>query len=92
MPSCNRVLAPRHAFYLATLGGARALRIDGRIGSFEKGREADFIVLDSDATAMQGRRNPSATSLDERLSALMMLGDYRSIAETYVKGTLAWQR
>ncbi|MEP7067959.1 MAG: guanine deaminase, partial [Usitatibacter sp.] len=31
-------------FYLATLGGARALRLDQQIGSFVTGREADFIV------------------------------------------------
>ena len=88
----DHVMTPKHAFYLATLGGARTLRVDGRIGSFEKGREADFIVLDTDATQLQARRNMSATTLDERLFALMMLGDDRSIAETYVMGSVAWQR
>ena len=34
------------AFYLATLGGARALDLDGRIGSLAPGHDADLVVLD----------------------------------------------
>ena len=39
-------MSPYRAFYLATLGGARALRLDDWIGNFEPGKEADFVVLD----------------------------------------------
>ena len=35
--------------YLATLGGARALDLDDRIGSLTPGREADLVVLDPNA-------------------------------------------
>ena len=38
--------SPLYYFYLATLGAARALYLDDRLGSFETGREADFIVID----------------------------------------------
>ena len=85
-------MSPKAAFYLATLGGARALALDGKIGNFEIGKEADFIVLDPKATALQARRNAAAANVDERLFALMMLGDDRSVAETYVMGALAWAR
>ena len=34
---------------LATLGAAEALYLDDRIGNFEAGKEADFIVMDLDS-------------------------------------------
>ena len=38
------------AFYRMTLGNARALSLDDRIGSVEAGKEADLVVLDFVAT------------------------------------------
>jgi guanine deaminase len=73
-------------FYLATLGGARALHLDDRIGSFAPGREADFVVLDPDATPLVGRRMRLARTLEERLFAWMILGDERAIRACYVLG------
>jgi len=49
-------LSPLRAFYLATLGGARALGVDGQVGRFTIGAEADFIVLDLRATELIARR------------------------------------
>ncbi len=79
------------AFYLATLGGARALQLDGCIGSFESGREADFIVLDPQSTPVLAQRACSGT-LAQRLFALMMLGDDRAIQATYILGEAAHLR
>ena len=76
-------------FYLATLGGARALRLDDRIGSFAPGREADFIVLDPGATPLLSRRMRGARTLEERLFAWMVLGDERAVRECYVMGAPA---
>ena len=85
-------LSPEQAFYLATLGGARSLYLDDRIGNFEPGKEADFVVLDPSATPLIARRLAKAENLSERLFALMMLGDDRCIAATHVLGSRAWQR
>ncbi|MFZ3321879.1 MAG: guanine deaminase [Usitatibacter sp.] len=79
-------LSSLRAFYFATLGGARALGLDDRIGSFCEGREADFIVLDPAATPLLARRTRMAVSLEERLFVLMTLGDDRAVAQTYIRG------
>lgn len=81
-------LDPLRAFYLATLGGAAALGLDDRIGALRVGMEADFIVLDPQATALQARRSAHCKDLRDLLFALMMLGDDRSIRATYLMGQL----
>ncbi|MGQ0502781.1 MAG: guanine deaminase [Panacagrimonas sp.] len=80
-------LPPLRAFYLATLGGARALHLHDRIGSFRAGNEADFIVLDLAATPLLRRRLGAARSLAEKLLVLMMLGDDRAVRQVYIRGT-----
>lgn len=79
-------LPPLRAFYLATLGGARALALDERIGNFSAGKEADFVVLDPAATPLMARRMQSVQSLPDELFVLMTLGDDRAVAATYVLG------
>ena len=79
-------LSPLSAFYHATLGGARALYLDDRIGNFERGKEGDFAVLDLAATPLLARRMAHAATLPERLFALMMLADDRAVAATYLMG------
>ena len=79
-------LSPFAALYLATLGAARALSLDDRIGNLAPGKEADFVVLDLAATPMLARRMQSTATVEERLFALIMLGDDRSVFETYLMG------
>ncbi len=83
--------------FLATLGGAKALSLEDKIGNFEIGKEADFIVLDSQATPLMALRNPNvpAKTLEEladQAFALMMLGGDRSVVATYIIGDLAYSR
>lgn len=79
-------LSPLRAFFLATLGGARILGLDHLVGSFRVGSEADFIVLDLQASALIGRRTAQSRTLAEKLLVLMTLGDDRTIGRTYVLG------
>jgi guanine deaminase len=75
-------------FYLATLGGARTLGMQERIGSFQPGRDADFIVLRQDATPLLARRMAQAESIEARLFLLMTLGDERAVEATYILGEI----
>lgn len=81
-------LSPLRAFYLSTLAGAQMLRLSDRIGRFAPGMEADFIVLDPEATPLLARRMQQARTLSERLQLYMILGDDRAIAATYILGRL----
>jgi guanine deaminase len=79
-------LDPWRALYLATLGGARALGLCGRIGRFAPGMEADFVALDPAATPLLARRTRGSPNVADMLLALMILGDDRAVARTWVAG------
>jgi guanine deaminase len=72
--------------YGLTLGNARALSLDAHIGRLAPGMEADFVVLDPHATPLMARRHARCRTLSERLFALMMLGDDRTVFETWAGG------
>ncbi len=75
------------AFYSMTLGNARALSLNDRVGSIERGKEADLVVLDARATpAMAHRMETAKGDLDAELFALIMMGDDRAVRQTYVAG------
>lgn len=82
-------LDPLQAFYFATLGGAKVLHLDDVIGSFAKGKEADFIVLNPKATPLMARRMSNSQTLQDKLFVLMTLGDDRAISHTYIMGKMA---
>ncbi|MBX6321574.1 MAG: guanine deaminase [Rhodospirillaceae bacterium] len=80
-------LSALEAFYMMTLGNARAAALDHAIGALEEGREADLVVLDSRATpAMAHRMEAVEGDLAEELFVLMTLGDDRAVRATYVAG------
>jgi len=85
-------LSPFKSLYLATLGGARAVRLEDKIGNLHEGTEADFVVLDYNATPLLSYRMKQATSIEEKLFVLMTLGDDRTVSETYSAGALVHKR
>lgn len=85
----EHALPATQALYLATLGAAEALRLEDKIGNFEEGKEADFAVLDFKGSNLTARRCAAASTIEEKLFALMTLADDRNVAATYVEGRLA---
>lgn len=85
-------LSAYKGLYLNTLGGARTLDLEGVIGNFNPGCEADFAVLDYAATPLIELRLNKAKDIHEKLFALMMLGDDRAVFETWVLGEKAHAR
>lgn len=86
----GKKLSAFKGLYLATLGGAKSLSIDTKVGNFEQGKEADFVVLSWAKTELQKLRMEHSTDLEDKLFALMMLGDDRNIDSTYVAGRLVY--
>jgi guanine deaminase len=82
-------LSPLNAFYMMTLGNARALGLEDKIGTLEAGTEADIIVLNIGATPAMKLRSQTVETLAEELFVLQTMGDDRAVAEVYVAGRAA---
>jgi guanine deaminase len=88
----NTKLNAVQAFYLATLGGARSLYLDDRLGRLASGYAADIAVLDPKATPLLRARTGHCDSIEDLLFVLMMLGDDRTVRATYVGGHCVYDR
>lgn len=88
----GETLSPFTSFYLATLGGAETLDLADTIGNFEIGKEADFIILDKAGTPLMDFRMQQTTNLFEELFVFSMLGDDRTIRQTWSMGQLVHER
>ncbi|WP_233863953.1 guanine deaminase [Paraburkholderia adhaesiva] len=85
-------LTATRMFWLATAGAAEALDLGETIGTLAPKSEADFVVLDPQATPLLARRTARARSLEELLFALALLGDDRTVYETYAAGERVHRR
>ena len=55
------IMIPEQVIELATLGGARALHMEDKIGSLEAGKKADIIIVETRSTNMKPNYDPYAT-------------------------------
>jgi 5-methylthioadenosine/S-adenosylhomocysteine deaminase len=53
-----RVMPPETGLEMATINGAKAALMNGRIGSIEVGKEADIVLFDTDRPEWQPLINP----------------------------------
>ena len=82
-------LSPQLLWWQHTAGAARVLGLDGKggkpaVGNLQVGCEADFIVLNPQATPLLERKTKRANSLDELLFSMIVLGDDRLIDRTVI--------
>ena len=88
----NENLSPIKSLYLSTLGGAKALRLEDKIGNLAVGSEADFIILDKKGTPLLESRLALSKNIEESLFVLMTIGDDRAIQATYSAGECVHRR
>ncbi|CAM8626863.1 SsnA Cytosine deaminase and related metal-dependent hydrolases [Comamonadaceae bacterium] len=86
-------LSPQHLWWQHTAGAAGALGLDGAnggpaVGNLLPGCEADFVVLNPQATPLLARKTALASNLDELLFSLIVLGDDRLIEKTVISQTI----
>eukprot|EP00468_Gymnochlora_sp_CCMP2014_P001411 CAMPEP_0167740782 /NCGR_PEP_ID=MMETSP0110_2-20121227/486_1 /TAXON_ID=629695 /ORGANISM="Gymnochlora sp., Strain CCMP2014" /LENGTH=438 /DNA_ID=CAMNT_0007624749 /DNA_START=97 /DNA_END=1413 /DNA_ORIENTATION=- len=79
------------AFYMATLGGARAMGIGEQVGSFAQGKKFDALMID---TTVGGNIDPLVVGIgqngtptpQEEFERFVHLGDGRNILSVWVDG------
>lgn len=73
------------AFYLATLGGANALDLSDKIGSFHVGKDFDALIVDMNPNEGPADYLQECTPL-ELLQKFVYVGDDRNVVSVYVAG------
>ena len=77
-------LAPSRLWWHHTGGAARALGLQGVIGTLQAGTEAAFVRLNPKATPLLARKTERAQNLEELLFALIVLGDDRVVDQVCI--------
>ncbi|XP_066943920.1 uncharacterized protein [Macrobrachium rosenbergii] len=75
----------KEAFRMATLGGAKVLNMEDKIGNFEIDKEFDCLLIDVSApgTAVDVF---SKDTIEDKIQKFLYTGDDRNIARVYVAG------
>lgn len=96
--NCNLRYEPldyKHAFYLATLGGANALSYDDKCGNFEVGKDFDALLVDTSVDPLDFFNIPASVNqnskakhshLDKMVQRFLYAGDDRNIEKVFIAG------
>jgi guanine deaminase len=82
-------LSPQHLWWQHTAGAGAVLAVKNSagqslVGNLLPGCEADFVVLNPQATPLLARKTALASNLDELLFSMIVLGDDRLIERTVI--------
>lgn len=75
----------KEAFRMATLGGAKVLNMEDRIGNFEIDKEFDALLIDVSAPG-SAIDIFSKDTVEDKVQKFIYTGDDRNIARVYVAG------
>jgi 5-methylthioadenosine/S-adenosylhomocysteine deaminase len=78
----ERFINAREVLHAATLGGAKALGLDAKIGTLEKGKEADVAVV--------SLGSPAQSPINDVESALVFSSNARDVVMTMVAGKVVY--
>jgi guanine deaminase len=85
-------LHPAKAYYLATMGSARLLKLDGVVGNLAAGYEADIQIIDLKSRPLISERMNHARDIWDVLFAHMIMADDRAVRSVYSGGALVYER
>lgn len=86
--SDDPALTPAEWLRMGTLGGARALGLDDRIGSVEAGKDADLIAIDPSLTLPLEGVGAHQEQPDEMMSRLIFRAHPAMVRAAWVRGRL----
>ncbi len=72
-------LSARDALMMATLEGARSLRLDAQLGSIEPGKQADLVLFDGNSPALANIHDP--------FQAIVYCAGPREVSDVWVAGS-----
>ncbi|XP_070161911.1 guanine deaminase isoform X2 [Polyergus mexicanus] len=75
----------KEVFHMATLGGAKALSIDDKVGNLMPGKDFDALIINLNAKNSL-LDNFKEYTLEEKLQRFIHSGDDRNIVSVYVRG------
>jgi guanine deaminase len=82
----GQALHPSQLLWLATVGSARALRVEDRVGNVAPGMEADLVVLDLASTPAIEQAVRRAEDVWQAVFPTIMLGDDRAVRAVWSGG------
>jgi cytosine/adenosine deaminase-related metal-dependent hydrolase len=81
-PDRNRFISAKDVLHAATIGGAKAMGLDGEIGSLEAGKQADIAVVSLSRHAQK--------PVHDIYAALVFSSSGRDVIRTIVAGETVW--
>lgn len=82
----GQALHPSQLWWLATVGSARVLRTESRIGNIAPGLEADLVVINLASTPAIEQATRRAEDIWQAVFPTIMLGDDRAVTAVWVAG------
>lgn len=81
-------LHPAQLWWLATVGSARALHAQKKIGNIAPGMEADLVVIDLASTPAIEQATARAETIWQSIFPTIMMGDDRAVKAVWIGGKL----